>query len=106
MFLNVRDIIYSSLGRVNQNCTVIVWWMMCCIVGWPGPALAPVAGLKTVLELDITAAAAAPKERERKSQVMRQAQLSMCSKWNIASERKVQNETTFVFYTPCLPLGK
>jgi len=33
---------------------------MCCTVGWPGPALAPVAGRKTVLELDITAAAAAP----------------------------------------------
>lgn len=34
--------------------------MMCCTVGWPGPALAPVAGRRTVLELDITAAAAAP----------------------------------------------
>ena len=33
---------------------------MCCTVGWPGPALAPVAGRRTVLELDITAAAAAP----------------------------------------------
>lgn len=33
---------------------------MCCTVGWPGPAPAPVAGRRTVLELDITAAAAAP----------------------------------------------
>ena len=37
--------------------------MMCCTaVGWPGPALAPHAGLRTVgpLVLDMTAAAAAP----------------------------------------------
>lgn len=33
---------------------------MCCTVGCPGPVLAPVAGRKTVFELDITAAAAAP----------------------------------------------
>lgn len=35
---------------------------MCCTVGCPGPVLAPVAGRKTVFELDITAAAAAPAE--------------------------------------------
>lgn len=34
--------------------------MMCCTVGWQVPALVPVAGRRTVLELDITAAAAAP----------------------------------------------
>lgn len=33
---------------------------MCCTVGGPGPALAPVAGRNTVLELDIAAAATAP----------------------------------------------
>lgn len=33
-------------------------------MGWPGPALAPVAGRRTVLELDITAAAAAPVVQE------------------------------------------
>lgn len=33
---------------------------MCCTVGGPGPALAPVAGRKTVLELDMAAAATAP----------------------------------------------
>lgn len=38
--------------------------MMCCTVGWPGPALAPVAGRRTVLELDITAAAAAPAHKK------------------------------------------
>lgn len=38
------------------------WWMMCWTVGGPVPPLGPVAGLSTVgpLELDITAAAAAP----------------------------------------------
>lgn len=40
--------------------TWMVWWMMCCTVGWQVPALVPVAGRRTVLELDITAAAAAP----------------------------------------------
>lgn len=37
--------------------------MMCCTAaGWPGPAFAPQAGLRTVgpLVLDMTAAAAAP----------------------------------------------
>lgn len=45
---------------LNIAGTWIVWWMMCCTVAWPGPALAPVAGRRTVLVLDITAAAAAP----------------------------------------------
>lgn len=40
--------------------TGIVWWMMCCTVGGPAPAAAPVAGRRTVLELDRTAAAAGP----------------------------------------------
>lgn len=40
----------------------IGWWMMCWTVGGPVPLPGPVTGLSTVgpLELDITAAAAAP----------------------------------------------
>lgn len=49
----------SYVFKVLQS-TWITWWMMCGTVGWAVPALAPVAGRKTVLELDITAAAAAP----------------------------------------------
>lgn len=38
----------------------MVWWIMCCTGGGPGPALPPVAGRRTVLELDMAAAATAP----------------------------------------------
>lgn len=47
--------------------------MMCGTVGWAAPALAPVAGRKTVLELDITAAAAAPAGQKIQQSIKMQA---------------------------------
>lgn len=52
---------------VLQSCNLVTstwigWWIMCWTVGCPVTELGPTAGLSTVvpLELDITAAAAAP----------------------------------------------
>lgn len=52
---------------ITDVLTWIGWWIMCWTVGCPVAELGPAAGLSTVvpLELDITAAAAAPVTTEQ-----------------------------------------
>lgn len=88
-----------------QHGTWMVWWMMCCTVGWPGPALAPVAGRRTVLELDITAAAAAP--TGHKTDWLRETR---CYKWAV-NGLPFQGQANIkpgilLFFTLRIPRGK